>query len=1010
MAPHYARSLLFFLASVTIGCDKATPEGPYARARVIGGLDEAIGGEKGVAREGDIVLENDRLRIAILGGRTSMGPSLYGGSLVDADLQWNDAAVDGGKGRDQWNELFPTFNMNVPAADADEGTVGIVSDGTDGEAVVRVTGKAVPFLDLLYALWPLVGMPDMWMSHDYIARPGQSWITLRSTVSFEENDPITSEGTPVDYPVGGLDVVGDGLDKGMVAGDFFLSGGSLDVFAPGIGFDEDGAVFEASEVGQNTFANPFEFDFVAGVGDGLSYGIVPVEGKAYVPLFSSSQTVVVGGSKTGTDIPGRFPKTDAYTYERYFFVGHGDIGSIVDSYVEARNIPYGNVEGWVVEQGTERPMTDADVLVFKPGADKPWSQWRTDVRPDDGLADGSFAGRLPVGTWEVLFHRLGRPDSARQTIEVTENGASQVLIEAPRPGVVTFTVRDESGRAVPSKVTIFRADASAPTTRQPAFGDGFVAGTPEWVVFADGGVGEAPLPDGRYYAVASRGMEYELDRSEPFQIDATRSQHLDLQVVRSVDTEGWVSADLHVHSAPSHDSGVTLPDRVRSMACEGVEFFAATDHDFQTDFAPTIQEMGLEEWVQSAVGVETTTIEQGHFLGFPLRKDWLGDAGGALDWQGLTPQEIIDGIRARGKAEGFDPLVFVAHPRDGILGYFDQYGFDPFGGEVGEASFTGSLFYTLAASSTSGVNDKSNGTLDYDAMEMFTAKRLDTHRTPTTTEAADYTAAWQTANDDEALWSWVSRTLAEQADLSAGVIRLDSNNQGVIDDWFTLLNLGWRITAIGNSDTHGLSSVEAGCPRNFVKSTTDDPAFLDDQEVADAIKAHQVVASYGPFVRMTVEGADIGSDVAKDGDVDIAIEVEAPSWVAVDRVELYENGTLVEEWEVAPGTSNLRFSEVTTRAPLADAWYVAIVMGKGDMDPVCTPVEIPPIPLDEAVTGALGGLEIFSSPAFSSLLEPVRYPKKYSVLPFAITNPVWVDVDGGGFTPPGRPAWLVPGE
>ena len=54
---HYARSLLFFLASVTIGCDKATPEGPYARARVIGGLDEAIGGEKGVAREGDIVLD-----------------------------------------------------------------------------------------------------------------------------------------------------------------------------------------------------------------------------------------------------------------------------------------------------------------------------------------------------------------------------------------------------------------------------------------------------------------------------------------------------------------------------------------------------------------------------------------------------------------------------------------------------------------------------------------------------------------------------------------------------------------------------------------------------------------------------------------------------------------------------------------------------------------------------------------------------------------------------------------
>jgi hypothetical protein len=57
-----------------------------------------------------------------------------------------------------------------------------------------------------------------------------------------------------------------------------------------------------------------------------------------------------------------------------------------------------------------------------------------------------------------------------------------------------------------------------------------------------------------------------------------------------------------------------------------------------------------------------------------------------------------------------------------------------------------------------------------------------------------------------------------------------------------------------------------------------------------------VVASYGPFVRMWVEGADIGSDVEKDGAVDIEIEVQAPSWIDVDRVELYENGTLVGEW------------------------------------------------------------------------------------------------------------------
>jgi hypothetical protein len=189
-------------------------------------------------------------------------------------------------------------------------------------------------------------------------------------------------------------------------------------------------------------------------------------------------------------------------------------------------------------------------------------------------------------------------------------------------------------------------------------------------------------------------------------------------------------------------------------------------------------------------------------------------------------------------------------------------------------------------------------------------------------------------------------------------------------------------------------------------SSTDDPGFLDDQEVADAIKQHKVIATYGPFVRMTVEGADIGSDVTMSGEVEIDIEVEAPSWVAVDRVELYENGVLVQDWTVDGGTSNLRFSERVTRTPAVDAWYVVIVAGNGDMDPVCTPVEIPPIPLDEAVTGALGGLEIFANPTFSDLLAPVRYPKAYPVLPYAITNPVWVDVDGGGFTPPGRPPFM----
>lgn len=1013
-ASRAGRLLGSLCAGLALGsCGAGIPDGPFARATQIGGLDEVIGGEKAIARPGDFILENDHYRVAILGGRHSMGPGLYGGSLVDADLRVRDPRYDGGRGRDQWNELFPTFNMNVPLADASP-TVTVVDDGADGSAaVVRVQGKGEPFLTLLWALWGLVQMPEMWFSHEYVAEPGVPWLTLRSTVLFSEPD-VGAEppvGAPMVYPSGGIDVVGVGVERGLIAGDFFLSGGSVDVFAPGIGFDEDGAVFRANEAGLNIFSQPLEFPFVAGVSDGVSYGIVPKEGSAYVPLFTASQTAVVSAVVDGNGTADRFGADEAFTFERYFLIGHGDVGSIVDQYVEVRGIPYGEVRGRVVEQGSGLALSGADVFVFEPGAAYPFSQWRTDVRRDDGLQDGSFEGRLPVGEWEVLVHQQGRPDAARVPISVTEGGEVALRLESPRPGVVTFTIRDETGAPIPAKLTLFRADPNQPTNRLPELGDPFHGGDPEWVVFADTGSGELALPPGKYEAVASRGVEYEIDWSGVFEVGADRAGHLDLQVFRSVDTSGWVSADLHVHSAPSHDSGVTLPDRVRTMACEGVEFFASTDHDYITDFAPVVEEMGLEAWVQTTPGIETTTIEQGHFLAFPLSRDFRGDNGGALDWQGLPPQSIIDGLRAKGDEAGTEPLIFVAHPRDGILGYLDQYGFDPFEGEVGEPSFSTPLFYVLAANATDTVNDAELVSLDFDAFELFTGKRQDINRTPTAPELDAYIAedASPAGPDDDATnRAWFERTMAEQDALSSDVFRLTSDIQGNVDDWFALLNLGYRQTAIGNSDTHGMTSTEAGCPRNWVISDTDSPAFIDDQAVADAVREHRVVASYGPFLQMWVEDAVIGSDVAAEGTVDVRIEVQAPSWIDVDRVELYENGTLIAEWDVPPGAAAPRFAEAISLQPTQDAWYVAIAMGEESLAPVFTPVEIPYIPLDEAVTGALGGLTVFQTPALAGLLTPIPFPKKYAVLPYALTNPIWVDVDGGGFTPPGRAAWAKP--
>jgi hypothetical protein len=118
------------------------------------------------------------------------------------------------------------------------------------------------------------------------------------------------------------------------------------------------------------------------------------------------------------------------------------------------------------------------------------------------------------------------------------------------------------------------------------------------------------------------------------------------------------------------------------------------------------------------------------------------------------------------------------------------------------------------------------------------------------------------------------------------------------------------------------------------------------------------------------------------------------------RVELYQNGTLIEEIAVETTGDVLRLRTTVERTLLRDAWFVAIVTGDVDQAPLFTPVEIPYIPLDLVVGEALGGsVSTFLSPA-------VPIPFEYPIYPFAVTNPIWVDVDGGGFDAPGLPTWL----
>ena len=997
------------LLTLLTGCAEGDP---FSRAFEVEHLRQTIGGPKALVREGDFILENDRIRLGILGTRISMGTHTSGASLADADLQRTDPDAQGGFGNDRMAETFPTVNLNIMQADEAAGEVVILKDGSDGgDAVICTSGPEVSFITLLNPLWALQWSgvrPIFHMRTDYTLSPGMGAVKIKTWAFIGAEAPCSIEDPDAEAGYKGAaagiaegdDIIATTLaaeNGGLAFGDFYLQGGSVDVFTPDVGFDEELHIAGLGEQGVNTVTNPVFVDYIGGTADGVSYGQMSSTGPLGIPMFTSSQTVTIGGIVQGDGSKARFAPGDIYSYERWFAVGQGDMGSVVDALLEAQGKPTGRVQGFVVEESTGIAVPDVHVFAYKRGAEAPWTEWTTDVSRDDRREDGSFGGTLPPGDWELLVHGEGRPDGARLPITVKEGETLDLVLASPRPGSVHVEVVDETGLAVPAKVSFFVTEGESP--RNSVLGDSYIGGKPAQVAFtADGSVDVVLPPGRRYYAVASRGVEYELGTSKAFEVTTAGKVELQLQVIRSVDTAGWVSGDFHVHGIRSQDSGVTRKDRVLTMAAEGVEFLSSNDHDALTDYKPFIHAMGLEPWVSSTIGTEVTTIELGHYLGFPLAMDHLADQGGALDWTGLTPIEIIEGLHDLGKAGEDDPFVFVAHPRDGILGYFDQYGFNPNASEAGDVKLEDSLTVQLSGNT---LLDRSNFTTEFDGLEILNGKRFEIIRSPTQPELDAYAADLDTA----ITYDMVARTMAEQEDLSAGVYKLGYGHEGQVDDWFTLLNLGYRFTALGNSDTHGTTSIEAGCPRNFIMSETDDPATIDEDVLTQAVREHRVVASYGPFIRFYSETEDqgIGSQITRSGEVTFHVDIEAASWIAVDRVELYENGTLIREWtDLAEPQAVVRLSEDFTVTPTKDSWYVIVALGQGDLSPVFTAVDIQPIQLQDIVTDALAGVGL------DSFLDPiVPIPRTFPVLPYAITNPIWVDSDGDGeFTPPGLPSWL----
>ena len=160
-----------------------------------------------------------------------------------------------------------------------------------------------------------------------------------------------------------------------------------------------------------------------------------------------------------------------------------------------------------------------------------------------------------------------------------------------------------------------------------------------------------------------------------------------------------------------------------------------------------------------------------------------------------------------------------------------------------------------------------------------------------------------------------------------------------VADWFSFLNRGQRIWAVGSSDSHTvMAGSPVGYPRTCLRLGMDDPSALrgggGEAAVRDATGNGTFTVSGGIYLRaMARGGVRPGGEVAGAMPREqIRVQVQAAPWVDVDTLEVWVDGTLVESIPIADSPDVVRFDGTIEIA--GGDWVVFHAKGDQPLDPV----------------------------------------------------------------------------
>lgn len=959
-------------AAVDAGADGAVDQGPPrppAGERVAVDLSEALAplpGGEGVAqllvaervedlvdgpttlgRVGDWVLQNDRVRFVVEADDRVIGPCPYGGNVIDADIR----RAPGEPGADMVGELCLLLNLGQTL---DPERYEVLADGSDGgAAVLAVTGRAalLDFINLsgiVSAFGPSFGF-NLEIGYDidrhlpvtisiyYILRPGDRGVRVFTAIRNDGDETLH-------LPVGHL------ID----------SGGDVEVFNP---LSPTGGFGNAS-LGAGALGGVM-LPGVAFNGPGGGHGYVPApDPRLDDPYPTSGRYLWVAGvvaSLLGVDdligpllaTPPQIPRVRGILHmepgavelrSHWHFVGDGEVASLVDPMWAALGVETHALAGAVTLDGA--PLAGVRVSAL----DEAGRAVNQGVSGDDGR----YVMRVPAGRYTLAPWRAGHPLAGEPpAVEVAADVEAPALTMAPA-GRLAVRITRPDGSPTPGRVTVECVGPcpQVPTaTQRDVTTDGPLEGVAALVFTDVDGLADIALAPGSYRVTVTRGPAWSVwppaaipDGGEPVEVAGGAVIDVAAEIAPVLDDAGWLSGDFHVHGINSPDAPVALADRVRSFLGEGVDVLVSTDHDYITDYRPTIAALGADDELIGVTGIELTTFDYGHYNAFPLTRDPASRNGGALDWAGgdgpgLTPDQIFRGLEDGHPGE---QVIQVNHPDSG---YF--------------------------------------GAIRADLLRGTSAADPTVYRLPP--------RAPDPVTGDTGLWS--ERFTAMEVMNGHG----SGDFYGRLRWWLTLVGRGFTPTATGVSDTHRTIESQAGGPRSYVwvGRDRDTPATFDGAGFAAAVNAGRVIGSNGPLIglRLVGEGgeATLGETLASTAGAAVAVEVEVqtPAWMTLETVDLYVN--VVEPLLVDP-VSYIEEQLPPTLTAALEPVEAAEIAAEGAVQHRRqrwrARFELTPERDAYVVAVVRGGRSLW----------PVTLGR--GVRPLGFTNPVYVDVDGGGYDDP----------